>query len=205
MLPLVPAPALLFDLYGTLVTPSTSWRIVRNRLQGSTKAERDALRIQLLTTSSGILPSLDADDETLREELEADLRGIQLYPEVLEVLATLRERRIPMAVVSNLSSRYCDPFHSLGLNRFFDVVTFSCEVGFAKPNRKIFEHACNKLGVHLKQATMIGDSLAQDVQGAEAAGLQAILVDRTDRYRTAHGIRSRCSDLRGALRLLDAA
>jgi putative hydrolase of the HAD superfamily len=51
-----------------------------------------------------------------------------------------------------------------------------------KPHPTIFEAALDRLDVHAGEAVMVGDSLEEDVEGARALGMRAILVDRGDRY-----------------------
>src|SRR5712692_10013402 len=63
----------------------------------------------------------------------------------------------------------------------FDVTTISAEIGFGKPDPRIFELALAALDVAPEDAVMVGDSLARDVAGAHAAGLRAIWIDRGTR------------------------
>jgi putative hydrolase of the HAD superfamily len=60
----------------------------------------------------------------------------------------------------------------------FKVTTISAEIGFGKPDPRIFEAALAALQVAPEDAVMIGDSLARDVAGAHAAGMRAIWIDR---------------------------
>ncbi|QPK79196.1 HAD family hydrolase [Corynebacterium lizhenjunii] len=48
------------------------------------------------------------------------------------------------------------------------------EMGAPKPQPQAYLHACERLGVAPAQTLMVGDSLANDVEGARAAGLQAL-------------------------------
>jgi putative hydrolase of the HAD superfamily len=51
--------------------------------------------------------------------------------------------------------------------------------GFAKPDPQIFVAALQKHSCDAKDAWHIGDSFRQDYQGAKAAGIRAILLERT--------------------------
>ena len=71
-----------------------------------------------------------------------------------------------------------------GLERWFDGITISGEVGTTKPNVDIFDLARSAVGVdEATQAdeTMIGDSLASDIRGGLNAGMRVIWFDRFDR------------------------
>lgn len=61
---------------------------------------------------------------------------------------------------------------------YFGAIVISCEVGVAKPDRRIFEIALDRIGATAGEAVMVGDSLARDVAGARAAGIRAIWIDR---------------------------
>jgi putative hydrolase of the HAD superfamily len=64
------------------------------------------------------------------------------------------------------------------LASLFDVTIISAEIGFGKPDPRIFDAALAALDSQPKDAVMIGDSLARDVAGAHAAGVRAIWIDR---------------------------
>jgi putative hydrolase of the HAD superfamily len=72
-----------------------------------------------------------------------------------------------------------------GLDDYFDVVVVSGEFGVGKPNPSIFEHALSLLGSDREHAVMIGDSIARDVDGAVAAGLRGVWVNRSGQPRPA--------------------
>jgi putative hydrolase of the HAD superfamily len=51
-----------------------------------------------------------------------------------------------------------------------------------KPHPTVFRAALDRLDVRAEDAVMVGDSLEEDVEGARAIGMRALLVDRDDRY-----------------------
>ena len=65
-----------------------------------------------------------------------------------------------------------------GLSGYFDAVIVSSEFGTAKPDAAIFEHALSHLHTAPRSAVMVGDSLARDFDGAIAAGLAGVWVNR---------------------------
>ena len=72
-----------------------------------------------------------------------------------------------------------------GLDEYFDVVVVSAEFGVAKPDPSIFQHALTLLGSTPEHTVMIGDSLTRDVDGAMAAGLRGVWVNRSGQPRPA--------------------
>jgi putative hydrolase of the HAD superfamily len=101
-----------------------------------------------------------------------------IYPDVLPALQEWRHRNIQLGIVSNFDSRLKYVLEALNLNEFFTSITISTEVGVAKPNPQIFAIALQKHGCAAQEAWHIGDSKKQDYQGAKAAGLRAILIER---------------------------
>jgi HAD superfamily hydrolase (TIGR01509 family) len=61
----------------------------------------------------------------------------------------------------------------------FDVVVDSATTGAAKPDPAIFRHALSRLGVAAGRALYVGDDPANDLDGARAAGIDAVLIDRS--------------------------
>ena len=101
-----------------------------------------------------------------------------IYPDVLPALETWRRIGIQLGVVSNFDSRIYLVLKALKLEEFFTSVTISTETDAAKPNPQIFAAALQKHFCNPQEAWHIGDSFKQDYQGAKAAGLRAILVER---------------------------
>jgi len=64
----------------------------------------------------------------------------------------------------------------LGLNQFFKAILVSAEVGWRKPNSKIFEEALKRLGVKANEAIFIGDNPIDDIQGAKSVGMKTVFV-----------------------------
>jgi putative hydrolase of the HAD superfamily len=67
---------------------------------------------------------------------------------------------------------------TIGLREYFPTVVASGEVGVAKPDAEIFVLACERLGVEREQTAHVGDRLDLDAEGAAAAGLHGIWLDR---------------------------
>jgi FMN phosphatase YigB (HAD superfamily) len=74
-----------------------------------------------------------------------------------------------------------------------DVAIGSAAFGRTKPHPSIFRAALEALGAAASDAAMVGDSYADDIEGARALGMRAFLVDRDGRY---DGEPDRLGDLR---------
>lgn len=102
-----------------------------------------------------------------------------VYPEVPAVLAELIRRGFRLSVVSNFDARLFDILAGLGLGDYFVSINISTHIGAAKPNPAIFKSVLNRHKTSPQFAWHIGDSLIEDVEGALAAGLRAIYLDRS--------------------------
>ena len=129
-----------------------------------------------------------ATDMVRRWEVHANF---DLYDDVLPALAALRSYGLSIGLISN-GQRDLDAFavhHALDV----DVAVGSKSHGRTKPHASIFETALARLGVEARETAMVGDSYADDIEGARALGIEAILLDRDDRYPDEPG---RITDLR---------
>lgn len=108
----------------------------------------------------------------------AELAAWRIFDDVLPALDALASKDIPLAVISNWDARLRPLLEQFRLDRYFEIIVVSCEVGFAKPSPVIFEHAAKKLGIPPENIVHVGDSAKEDVAGAKAAGLEALLIDR---------------------------
>jgi HAD superfamily hydrolase (TIGR01662 family) len=106
--------------------------------------------------------------------------NFELYEDVPAVLADLRAHGLRIGLVSNGIRdlvAFC-AHHRLDVDAIVDSRTH----GYVKPHPTIFQAALERLAIDAADAVMIGDSVEEDVEGARALGLRAILVDRDDRY-----------------------
>lgn len=69
-----------------------------------------------------------------------------------------------------------------GITAVVDVLVASSTLPASKPHPSAFHSACEQLGTAPGRTLMVGDSLADDVAGATAAGLPAVLLDRHDAH-----------------------
>ena len=104
----------------------------------------------------------------------------RLYPGALELLDDLRDAGLTLGVVSNWSARLPRVLEVLDVARRFDFVLCSAIERMEKPEARIFEAALERAGCSADQALHAGDHPEKDVQGAQACGLHAVLVDHAD-------------------------
>jgi putative hydrolase of the HAD superfamily len=95
-------------------------------------------------------------------------------PKAIETLCALRRNGLRTGVVSNFDHRLGPLLEGLGLARELEVVIRPADAHAAKPDPQIFACALRRLGVAAAESLYVGDDAAQDVAGAQAAGLRAI-------------------------------
>jgi len=102
----------------------------------------------------------------------------ELFPDTEPALSTLRARGLRLGIVSNFDGRLTRICEGLGIAGYFDALVMSGRAGAAKPDPKVFKVALSRLGVDAAEVVHVGDSEKEDLAGARASGLHAILIDR---------------------------
>ncbi len=99
-----------------------------------------------------------------------------LYEDALPVLDELRRHRLGIGLVTNGQRDLAEfvEHHRLRV----DAMVGSRAHGRIKPHPSIFEAALDALGVRAEETAMVGDSYEDDIEGARALGIRAILLDR---------------------------
>lgn len=130
------------------------------------------------------------DQAILEAALKADERFDHdvnvLFDDVQTLLDFAVHHDLRLALVTNGPSdlqRW--KLQSVGLEDRFDALAISGEIGVAKPNPSIFRKVLKELDADPRDVWHIGDSLSNDVAGAQAAGLVSVWLNRLG--RTPHG------------------
>jgi putative hydrolase of the HAD superfamily len=129
-----------------------------------------------------------ADFDAYFEELFAYFARAEswlLYPDAGQTIRALSERGIKLAVVSNFDSRLISILQGLGVADSFDGIFVSSSVGYAKPDRRIFDFVLKSRQLAPGQVLHVGDSIRNDIEGAVNAGMKGILVDRKGAHEDA--------------------
>ena len=103
----------------------------------------------------------------------AEARRWRPRTDVARLFATLRERGVRLAILSNWDARLHRVVDGLGWRPQLDGVFISSELGVQKPDRRAFDRAAGFLGAAPHELLHVGDSWTHDVAGARGAGWQA--------------------------------
>jgi HAD superfamily hydrolase (TIGR01549 family) len=145
-------------------------------LAGSlTPDEARVKRFGMLLRKYGIEPSQDKLGSIARHYRDSYQLSRRAVPGAKSLLASLRDRRLKTAIVTNnLVEEQMDKLRYCELLELIDSITISEEVGYAKPDVRIFQTALDRLKCTPEEAVVIGDSWENDILGARAAGIRAI-------------------------------
>lgn len=127
------------------------------------------LRFERFVVEAG----LDADPLLMADAFVAGLaQNGELYAGAREVLEQLGENASLAMVTNGLSEVQRARIERLDIDRYFDAIVISAEVGVAKPGREIFDIVFGQLENPAKANTlMVGDSLSSDIQGGTNYGV----------------------------------
>jgi HAD superfamily hydrolase (TIGR01549 family) len=112
------------------------------------------------------------------DELMAAIR-FETFDDVVPALTELRARGLSLVAVSNWDCSLSEVLERLGIAALLDGVVVSALVGVAKPGARIFEQALTLAGCGPAEVLHVGDSPENDIAGARAVGIRAVLLDRS--------------------------
>jgi putative hydrolase of the HAD superfamily len=152
----------------------------REHLQeGRDTVSLDALRARCGAVVRDALPQLgDADPAAVTAALLDSLR-FAAQPDAAGLLVRVREAGGRVIVVSNWDVSLDEVLDRVGLAPLLDGVVTSAGADARKPDPEIFARALALAGAGPERCLHVGDSLAEDVVGARAAGIEAVLLDRS--------------------------
>jgi putative hydrolase of the HAD superfamily len=197
--------AVIFDLWNTLAEwPDEVWSDVRPQVAarlGLTAEEFESrwfgelAELRETGSTAEALARLDASPRDV-EEIVAMRRsitrqGLAPVAGAVETISELRERGLRIGLITvcsdDVPALWAEtPFHGL-----FDAEVFSCSVGLRKPDPRIYELACEQLGVEAREAVFVGDGANDELAGAERVGMTAILLERPAEESPWEGLRIR--------------
>jgi putative hydrolase of the HAD superfamily len=103
-------------------------------------------------------------------------RRHEVYPGVHETLAALRERFTLVLLTNGAPEVQREKLGRSGLAGYCHHIVISGELGFGKPDRRIFEHALKLAGSKPSHTLMVGDNLVRDIDGAAHCGIKTVWV-----------------------------
>lgn len=101
-----------------------------------------------------------------------------LFPDTIPCLDEL-SKEFSLALLTNgMSELQRKKINAAGIGRYFKEILIAGEIGFGKPDIRIFQLTLARLNLQPEQAWMIGDNLKRDMQGAKALGIKTVWLNR---------------------------
>jgi putative hydrolase of the HAD superfamily len=105
----------------------------------------------------------------------ASLKRFKSIPKSIDLLEMFNN--LPMGIISNGQRVYsAEEVKKLNLNSYFGFIIFSSDMGFRKPDHRIFHEGARRLAMKPEEILFIGDSWDADINPARAMGMKAIHV-----------------------------
>ena len=164
---------------------TAAWRTVHQELFKQLDAGKCAMADVRDSRFQCLFKELDLPIDRGMEELSdffcsRYLTSLRLYDDVT-VLAELGAYHVGIVTNGahdNHTDSQLSKVRHLGLSQRIQSLTISGEIGVRKPRVEIFQVACERAGVSPKAALFVGDTLKNDIVGANRAGMTSVLIDR---------------------------
>ena len=193
----------VFDLFGTLISTTAddvfdNRRLVAEdlgmdpdayaRVRQETREQSETggtggpeETLAFFAREAGVEPRPDALRRATERWLDANLRWLSPEPSTLEALDGLRAAGYRLGLLTNCAPAIESVWADSPLAERFDATAFSSEVGFLKPHPETYRIACERLGLAPGECLYVGDGGDNELTGAAAAGLHAVLIETTAR------------------------
>ncbi len=107
-------------------------------------------------------------------------------PYLDEVLAELKRKGYKLGIITNTVTSHEEhvrlALQKIDIEKYFDVIFTSVDVGHEKPDERIFMTALRALKVKPHEAIMIGNRISTDIVGGNRLGMKTILLKWNKRY-----------------------
>lgn len=179
---------IIFDAFGTLVKIKSGRSPYRKLMiwlkeNGRKPHANDAkfimsndVNIQQLAALFGYAIPIQLLNE-IQDDFQEELKTIELYEDTISTLQNLKIRGYKIALCSNLAKPYGEQLKKL-IPDLFDFIVFSYEVGFIKPEQKIYEMIQTHFNCDMAEMIFIGDHPILDVEKPISLGMSARLIQR---------------------------
>lgn len=175
--------AIIFDFFGVICSDEY-WKFVKEdkNMGGKFGHLADDVNIGRLSWQQFMQRVADEtgqDVARVKEMYESE----RINPELVDYIARLH-KKYKTALLTNAHADFMRPMiTSTGLDKIFNEIVISSEVGIIKPDPRIYEHALSQLGAKAEEAVFIDDSPVR-VDGAKAIGMKAIWYQNFGQMKT---------------------
>jgi len=205
--------AIIFDLFGTLVDsysvqgynrlltdmasalklPTEDFSKLWSKIWRDTTYERGVGIFKTTEESIRYICNkinVSVSDENIKKceqiRLETTRKGLTPKNGAIDILKKLRGLGYKIGLITNCSAEVPRLWKNTEFLHFFDITIFSASVGLKKPDPKIYNLACEQLGVNPNECIYFGDGDSNELSGASQLGMDAVMIrdpNELDPYR----------------------
>ena len=128
-------------------------------------------------------------EELVSWRLDFARRGLVPTPGALSTLDELRVRGLRVGVITNCTEDVALVWNESPFARSVDAVAFSATAGWMKPDHRIYELECTKLGVEPSDCLFVGDGANDELGGARLVGMTPVLIHAAGQDPVWEGLR----------------
>ncbi len=174
------------------------------RTFSTSRDESKTFWMSLYTDLIGRLGITDDGAPAVLYETFSDPANYHLFDDSLPTIEELGRRGLRLGVISNFESWLRSLLDHLGITDRFDVIAISGDLGWEKPDPRIFKWAMEEAGVSAAASVHVGDSPHFDAGPAHDLGMTGVLLDRHGRWTEIEGDYPRIATLGELVELIDA-
>lgn len=192
--------AVIFDLFGTLVTgfAATLFRRSLDAMADAVGADRKRFttawigdthydrtvgthetieaNVRRICEMEGIVPTDEGLVRAARARLDFTRALLTPRRDAVATLSAIRDAGLRTALVSDCSAEVPELWDATPFAALIDLPIFSCSARMKKPDPRIFMLACDGLGVAPDRCLYVGDGGSNELTGASAVGMQAVMI-----------------------------
>lgn len=155
--------------------------IIKKRLGSNKKSKypdtKVVLALKTLYKNKGVNPDAELLDHTIKLFRIASTERIKLYPNVKEMLETLKKHDKRLYILSNGQKEFSVPeIKYLGIYDYLDGIYSSAEIGICKPDKAFFDYVLKKEKLLNSESLFVGNDSTSDIAGANAASLDSVYI-----------------------------
>lgn len=137
-------------------------------------------RIKEVFDIAGIAIRSEDAELAFKDYLREYEQNWRLFDDAMPCLECLKKEH-RLGIISNGDlEQQLYKLEKMQIRDYFDIVVASGDIGVSKPDRRIFEIACEKGGVRPNQAYYIGDDFKIDIIACQDAGMKGIWANRNN-------------------------
>ena len=162
-----------FDHYMDIYSP---YNLELWRIYGEGKITKDELNRMRYRHPLQVIGADNPElaDTFCREALGRIPTKGNLIPGAIELLEYLRPKYRMFILSNGFTELQSRKMATAGIDKYFDDIILSEEIGINKPHPELFEYALKKSNSRLQESIMIGDMFDTDIKGAENIGMHQI-------------------------------